>query len=159
MRRIERPRLAWKKVRGRLVPVHRKTWTEHGKRRERTITLDWKNDPRELDRLYWAAESGNHPSQQPAEPAMSWRALVVAWRSDPRVQKRLSAATKASYARTMESLLDKNAAKDVRKTTRQHVRAIHDKLAETPRKADHMVQVIRLLWNYARTKLDAARTR
>lgn len=154
MKRIDLPRLQWKRVRGKVVPVHRSTWTDNGQRRERTITLDWRGDPERLTMLYWQCESKRHPAQAPAEPAMSWRALVVAWRSDPRVQKRLSAATKASYARTMESLLDKNAAKDVRKTTRQHVRAIHDKLSETPRKADHMVQVIRLLWNYARTKLD-----
>jgi integrase len=54
----------------------------------------------------------------------------------------------------MEALLEKNADKDVRDTTRQDVRTIHDRFAGTPRKADHMLQVIRLLWNYGKDKLD-----
>ncbi|ARE38319.1 Phage related integrase [Rhodovulum sp. P5] len=153
-RRTEKPRLEWKTVRGKEVPRHRVTWTENGKRRERTITLDWKGDPAELDRLYWQCERGEHPAQKPKAPATSWHALVVAWRSDPRVQRKLSDSTKKSYRRTMGAILEKNADKDVRETTRKHVRDIHDKLAATPRKADHMVQVIRLLWNYGKDKLD-----
>lgn len=153
-RRPEKPRLEWKGVRGQVVPRHRVTFTEGGKRRERVITLDWKGDPAELDRLYWQCERGDHPQQKPNAPKMCWRALVVAWRDDPRIQRKLSGATKTSYRRTMDALLEKNADKDIRQTTRQHVRAIHDKLAATPRKADHMVQVIRLLWNFAKTKLD-----
>jgi len=54
----------------------------------------------------------------------------------------------------MDAILDKNGSKDVRETTRQAVRAIHDKYSATPRKANHMVQVIRLLWNYGKGKLD-----
>ncbi|MEL7104625.1 MAG: hypothetical protein AAGM21_01800 [Pseudomonadota bacterium] len=54
----------------------------------------------------------------------------------------------------MDELLSKNAEKDVRLTTRQHVRQIHNKLSGTPRKADHMLQVIRLLWNFGKSKLD-----
>lgn len=153
-RRPEKPRLEWKKVRGRDVPRHRVSWTEGGKRHERVITLDWKGDPAELDRLYWLAERGMHPAQRPKAPATSWRALIVAWRSDPRVQRKLSDGTKKSYRRQMEAILEKNGDKDVSLTTRAHVRAIHDKLADTPRKADHMIQVIRLLWNYAKNKLD-----
>lgn len=139
---------------GILTPRHRVTWTEGGKRRERVITLDWKGDPEELDRLYWACERGRHPKQKPPAPATSWNALIGAWRADPKIQKDLRASTKASYRRHMEILLEKNGEKDVRDTTRQHVRAIHQKLADTPRKADHMVQVISLLWNYAKNELD-----
>ena len=153
-RRPEKPRLEWKTIRGKEVPRHRVTWTEGGKRREKVITLDWKGDLEELDRLYWLCERGEHPAQKPAAPATSWLALVTAWRSDPRIQRKLSDGTKRSYRRTMDALLEKNADKDLRRTTRQHVRAIHDRLADTPRKADHMVQVIRLLWNYGKTKLD-----
>lgn len=150
----QKPRLEWKQVRGKRVPRYRLTWTEGGKRRERTITLDWKGDPAELDRLYWLAAAGNHPAQKPRAPAMCWRNLIVAWRTDPRVQGKLSDGTKASYRRTMDQILDRNGDRDVRQTTRQHVRAVHDKYAATPRKADHMVQVIRLLWNFAKDKLD-----
>lgn len=150
----QKPRLEWKMVRGRLVPRHRKVWTEGGARRERVITLDWKDDLQELDRLYWLCERGEHDGQKPKPPVESWQEAVMAWRRDPRVQRKLSASTKISYRRTMDVILEKNAAKAMGDTTRQHVRAIHDKLAVTPRKADHMVQVIRLLWNFARTKLD-----
>lgn len=54
----------------------------------------------------------------------------------------------------MEAILKKNADKAVRDTNRQDVRAIHSSLAETPRKADHWLQIISLLWNYAKKKLD-----
>lgn len=153
-RRPEKPRLEWKILRGEVVPRHRVTWTGNGKRREKVITLDWRGDLEELDRLYWLCERGEHPAQKPAAPATSWKALVTAWRSDPRIQKKLSDGTKRSYRRTMDALLAKNADKDVRRTTRQHVRDIHDALADTPRKADHMIQVIRLLWNFGKNKLD-----
>lgn len=153
-KRIEKPRLEWKNVRGRLVPRHRVSWSEGGKRRERIITLDWKSDPAELDRLYWQCERGEHPAQKPKAPPTSWKSLVVAWRSDPRIQRKLSDGTKLSYRRPMDAILEKNADKDVRLTTRAHVRAIHDRYAHVPRKADHMIQVIRLLWNYAKDKLD-----
>lgn len=153
-RKIGKPRLEWKDVNGRLVPRHRKVWTEGGKRRERVITLEWRDDPRELDRLYWLCERGEHPRQKPKAPQHSWQAVVVAWRKDQRVQRKLSASTKISYRRTMDAILAKNADRKVAETTRQHVRAIHDKLAATPRKADHMVQVIRLIWNYAKDQLD-----
>lgn len=141
-------------VRGQLTPRHRVTWTEGGKRRERVITLDWKGDLEELDRLYWACERGRHPAQKPPASATSRGALITAWRSDPRIQKGLKDSTKASYRRHMEILLGKNADKDLRRTTRQDVRAIHQKLSDKPRKADHMVQVISLLWNYAKDELD-----
>ena len=153
-RRIEKPNLEWKSVNGREVPRYRLTYTEGGKRREKTITLDWKGDPKELDRLYWLCRSGKHESQKAPAPKHNWKALVVAWRTDPRVQKKLSDSTKASYRRTMDAILEKNADKEVGQTTRQHIRAIHDKLSETPRKADHRLQVIRLLWNFAKDKLD-----
>jgi len=149
-----KPRLEWKKVRGNLVPRHRKVWTEGGKRREKVITLDWKSDPQELDRLYWLCERGLHEGQKPKAPAQSWQAAVIAWRKDPRIQRKLVDGTKVSYRRTMDIILEKNADKAVSETTRQHVRAIHDKLAATPRMADHMVQVIRLLWNYTKSELD-----
>lgn len=154
-RRPEKPRLEWKKIRGIEVPRHRTTWTgPDGKRNEKTIRLHWRGDEEELDRLYWLCERGQHPRQKPKAPEHSWQAAVIAWRKDQRIQRNLSDNTKISYRRTMDAILEKNADKAVAATTRQHVRAIHDKLAETPRKADHMLQMIRLLWNYAKDKLD-----
>jgi hypothetical protein len=153
-KRPDKAHLEWKKVRGVLTPRHRISWTENGKRRERVITLDWKGDPAELDRLYWLCERGEHVAQKPKAPIYCWRSLIVAWRSDLRKQRKLSDGTKTSYRRTMDAILEKNGDKDVRELTRARVRAIHDRYAETPRKADHMVQVISLLWNYGKTKLD-----
>lgn len=153
-RRIEKPNLEWKTVAGREVPRYRLTYTDGGKRREKTITLDWKGDPKELDRLYWLCRSGQHKSQKGPAPKHNWKALVVAWRTDPRIQKKLSAGTKSSYRYTMDAILDKNADKEVSQTTRQHVRDIHTKLSAKPRTADHRVQVIKLLWNYGKDQCD-----
>ena len=153
-RRPEKPNLEWKTINGTDVPRYRLTWTEGGKRREKTITLDWKGDFQELDRLYWQCRSGQHIKQKAPAPQYSWQALVIEWRKDPRIQKGLSASTKISYRRTMDALLENNAGKDVCDTTRQHVRAIHAQQSETPRKADHRLQVTRLLWNYGKDELD-----
>ena len=149
-RRIEFPNLEYKDGN----PRYRVTWTEGGKRRERTIALDWKGDLQELTRLYWLCRNGQHPRQKAPAPAHSWKALITAWRSDAALQKNLSASTKVSYRRTMDATLEKNADKDVKDTTRAHLKAIHNGLAETPRKADHRIQVISLLWNYALGELE-----
>ncbi|SDW65849.1 Phage integrase family protein [Celeribacter indicus] len=88
------------------------------------------------------------------EPRYSWNALVKAWRTDPRVQGKLSRGTKLFYRKTMDHILEKNGDKDVRRTTRAAVRAAHDKLSGTPRQADKYLQTIRRLWNYAKNDLD-----
>lgn len=153
--RIAKPRLTWKwnRSRGRWDPYHRISWMEGGKQRQRTVLLDWKGDAQELDRLYWSCEAGRHNKQKlPAK--YTWGELIIAWRKDPRVQNRLSASTKASYRRDMDRIMEKNREKDMRRTTRQAVRAAHDKLAATPRKADKYLQTVSLLWNYATDKLD-----
>ncbi|TMV14434.1 tyrosine-type recombinase/integrase [Arenibacterium halophilum] len=153
--RIAKPRLVWKYDRRKnvWVPYHRVSWREGDRQRQKTVKLDWKGDAALLDELYWRCQAGNHERQQlPAK--YTWRELVIAWRTDPRIQGRLADSTKVSYRRTMDAILMKNAAKDVRHTTRQGVRAIHDSLAETPRKADWYIQTISLLWNYAKNKRD-----
>ena len=154
--RIAKPRLAWKwnQRRGEWVPHHRTTWVENGKQRERTILLDWGGDPKELDRLFWECERGGHERQKPAPSKYTWGVLVEKWRSDPRVQSKLAASTKVSYRREMDFFLNKNHGKDVRRTTRAGVRAIHEKLADTHRKADKVLAVIKLLWNYGKFQLD-----
>lgn len=151
--RIEKPRLVWRWTRGKWVPRHRVTWTEGGKQRSREITLDWKGDSRELDRLYWEAQSGTHEAQR-AKERYSWRACIEAWRSDVSVQGRVAASTKTQYGRVMDVIMEKNGPKDMRKTTRQAVKAALAKLSDTPRKASRYAQVISLLWNYAAKELD-----
>lgn len=160
MRRPPKPRIVkphlkwvWRARPGTWAPLHRVTWLQDGKRRERTITLDWRGDARELDRLYWECEAGRH-ARQAAPARYTWGQLVTAWRGDPRVQRGLAYSTKRSYARPMERLLEKNAGKDVRKATRQTVRQLHDAMAGTPREADRLLQTISLLWNYGKRQLD-----
>lgn len=150
--RITKRRLTWK-WEGQWTPYHRTTWTDGGKRRERAVKLKWEGDPQKLDDLYWACEAGQHERQQTPDK-YTWRELIEAWRADPRVQRKLSESTKRSYRREMDAVMEKNGGKDVRKTTRAGMRAAHDKLAETPRKADWRVQIVRRLWNYAKTDLD-----
>lgn len=152
--RITKPRLSWMKNRkGIWEPYHRVTWTEGGKRRQKHVKLDWQGDPAELDRLYWLAQTGGHDRQQ--KPAKyTWRKLIETWRTDPRVQSRLAPSTKASYRKTMDQILEKNEAKDVRKTTRQGLRKKHDELSATPRQADKYLTTVSLLWNFGKNKLD-----
>lgn len=153
--RIEKPRLVWKWS-ARLQawePYHRVTWTEGSRRRQKAILLKWEGDAQTLDALYWQCEAGRHERQKP-EVKHTWGDLIRAWRSDPRIQGRLSAGTKKSYSRDMEEILIKNANKAVRNTGKQNLRSIHAKMAGKPRKADKRLQVISLLWNYAKDKLD-----
>ena len=151
--RIVKPRLKWRFQRGAWVPYHRTTWTAGGKRKERLVKLQWNGNAETLDALYWACEAGQHERQKvPAQ--YTWGQLVEAWREDPRVQGKLAEGTKKSYRREMDAHLAKNADKDVRKTTRQGVRKVHDFLSDKPRKADWRLQIISLLWSYAKLKLD-----
>lgn len=153
--RIVRANLVWKWTPHRKAwePYHVKGYTEAGKRKQASVFLDWQGDPQRLDELYWQARAGRH-ERQVKPPEYSWRQAVIEWRSDPRVQGRIADGTRKSYRREMDALLEKNADKDMRRTTRQGVRAVHTSLADTPRKADWRVQVISLLWNYACKKLD-----
>lgn len=137
------------------APTYRHRWTDAtGKRRKKSITLAFDGDFQALDAEWWRARAGQHPAQQPKPPARTWEELVIAWRSDPRVQKHLADSTKRQYRSDMELLLAKNAAKPVKGMTRQGLRAIHDALRDTPRKADRLIGVMRMLWNYGRNELD-----
>lgn len=153
--RITKPNLVWRwDARNTLwVPYFRVTWTEGGKQREKNVKLHWLGDAERLDALYWQCKAGKHEKQvRPTQ--YSWKNLIIAWRSDPRIQMKLSDGTKRSYRRDMDAIMEKNAEKDVRKTTRQAVRTAHSNLSETPRKADKYLQTISLLWNYGVDKLD-----
>ncbi|WP_108258992.1 hypothetical protein [Mangrovicoccus ximenensis] len=160
VKRIERKHLVWRTRRlsdGTVIeyPTHLVTWWEGGKQKRRQITLKWGNDPAELDRLYWLAETGTHPQQVRGDIARrTWGDLVKLWQADPREQKRLSAGTLRSYQREMGYILAKNADKPVAALTRADLRAVHSALSETPRKADWRVQMVSKLWNYAKRKKD-----
>ncbi len=150
--RITKPRLVWRWTRGKWVPRHRVTWTEAGKQRSKEITLDWKGDPKELDRLYWLAQGGKHEAQRTRE-RYSWRACIEAWRVDPQSAK-LALSTRKQYRRVMDVIMEKNGDKDMRRTTRQAVKAALAKWSDMPRKASRYAQTISLLWNFAARELD-----
>ena len=151
--RIVKPRLVWRLIGGNWTPFHRVTWTEGAKRKAREIKLDWKGDPRELDRLYWLAQAGQHKRQE--KPARyTWKDCIIAWRKDLTIQRGLATSTKSSYRPPMDAIMEKNGAKDMRQTRREHVRAALGKLADTPKKASRYAQTISLLWNYAQKELD-----
>lgn len=105
---------------------------------------------REFDSAYWAVLNED---QQPKPSRTSWGALIKAYRASPKF-KRLKASTQQDYDLYFNRILDKNRAKDVRKTTRAGVRAFHEAYADTPAAADRLVAVIRMLLTYARVELE-----
>jgi len=153
--KIIKPHLkwVWKGDQRGWRPFHRTTWDEDGKRREKAIQLDWKGDPQELDRLYWACEAGRH-SNQVVRQRHTWRECIEAWRANPRIQMNLAAGTKKSYRPPMEAILSKNGEMSLGNTRKAHLRAAHLKLADTPKKADRMLQTVSLLWNFAVDELE-----
>ncbi|NVK57302.1 MAG: tyrosine-type recombinase/integrase [Alteromonadaceae bacterium] len=148
MRRQRKPYVTEKK--GRLY--YRLRWTDGETRRERFIPLPGDEDSPEFDRTYWAIRSGTHEAVT-AAPRTSWKHLIASYRKT-RAFTGLAAGTRRKYEAVMIQLEEKNGDRDIRKVTRQHVRAIHEKYSETPRKADHYLQVIRLLLNFAKNELD-----
>jgi len=154
--KVHRERLKWLWPRNgtEWVPYHRVTWSDSsGKRKERAIRLNWDGDLQKLDEEYWAAESGRHRTQQ--KPSKyTWAACIREWRSDARIQMKLSAGTKKSYNREFEKILEKNADKPVSSTTRSAIRKKHNSMSATPRAADWMLQAVSILWNYAKEKRE-----
>ncbi|SDF36690.1 hypothetical protein [Sulfitobacter delicatus] len=123
------------------------------RQKERAIKLNWCGDARKLDDEYWAAEAGRHRCELKA-PEHTWANCIKEWRSDAKIQKRLSPGTKRSYNREFEKILDKNADKSMSATTRQAMRKKHIAMSETPRAADWMLQSVSILWNFAKDQLD-----
>ncbi len=150
----ERLKWVWPRNGTEWIPYHRITWTDSsGKRKERAIRLNWNGDEKKLDDEYWAAESGRHEKQiKPAK--RTWAICVKEWRSDAKIQKNLTPSTKKSYNREFEKILEKNADKPMSETTRARIRKKHNAMSETPRAADWMLQVVSILWNFAKNELD-----
>ncbi|MFT5799632.1 MAG: integrase [Candidatus Azotimanducaceae bacterium] len=160
MKRPPKPRITkthlkwvWKGAARGWRPFHRVTWLEDRTRKEKAIQLDWKGDAQELDRLYWACEAGRH-SNQVTVSKYTWRECIEAWRADQQIQRKLASSTKKSYRPPMESILLKNGGKALKATSRQNLRAAHQSLSDTPKKADRLLQTVSLLWNFAALELD-----
>ena len=153
--RIRKRRLNWKYNQSKNIydPYYRVTYFCDGKKISKEIKLDWEGDEQLLDRLYWECASGTNAKQQ-TKSNHTWAAIIAAWRADIREQSRLSDGTIKSYNRIMELILVKNADKQVKHLTRKDLRAIHESLASTPRKADWVIQIVSKLWNYAKSKQE-----
>lgn len=130
---------------------YRITWSEGGRQRSRYVPLPGNPDTAEFAQAYWALRSGQ-VSAAP-KPRQTWAELITAYRAS-RSWLKLSDGTRKSYTRVMERILEKNADKPVRDLTRQRLRELQAKQAATPRAADHTVQGIKLLVNWARKHLD-----
>ncbi|SES21808.1 Phage integrase family protein [Tranquillimonas rosea] len=154
--KIKRERLKWVWPRNGSgwVPYHRVTWTDSsGKRKERSIKLDWQGDLEKLDTEYWAAEAGRHPAQR--KPIKhTWGECIREWQGDAKKQMNLSSGTKKSYSREFNKILEKNAEKRMSSTSKAAIRKKHNAMSATPRAADWMLQVVSILWNYANDTLD-----
>ncbi len=153
MTRARKPYTCRKKIRGRWRNFYRITWQENGKTRERYIQLPDNEDSPEYDRAYWSIRSGTNDALQPKKPKHTWRELATCYKSSPKFLK-LAPSTRARYAKFIDAILEKNADKDVTKVTRAQIRAAHEKLSDTPRKADWYVQVVSLLMNFAELELE-----
>ena len=153
MRKPNLPYLARKMIRGKERWFYRTTWGEKGKRRERMIEIKAAPNTSEFIAEYWAIRSGQSPKIARSASKTSWAILIKEYKSSPRYRK-LSEGTKKPYNRWMERILEKNADKDIRDMTRAHVRAAHQKWANKPREADHFIQTIRMLFNFAKKQLD-----
>lgn len=148
MKNTRKPYVTEKK--GRIY--YRLTWTENGKRRERYLPLPGDEDSEEFDREYWSIRSGKS-SQLKTIVRTSWEQLARHYRASHAYRK-LKPGTRRKYDQVIEQLREKNGDKDIRHVSRAQIRAIHEKYAVTPRKADHYLQVIRLLLNFARLELE-----
>lgn len=152
MRKTRLPYVTVKAVNGKRRVYFRKTWTEDGKRRERFIPLPHDEGSEDFHREYWAIRSGT--SEALKTPAReTWRDLITSYKGSPKYRK-LAPRTQRSYSDVMETILAKNADKPVRSLTRPKLREIHAVMHETPRKADMLVQMVSILFNFGRTQLD-----
>lgn len=144
MRRELKPNVC-EKPKGSGRYYYRMTWRDsEGKRKERYIPLPPFGTP-EHDVEYWKARSGKSTVRT---IKTSWDALATSYFASNKFLK-LKPASKKTYRRYISQLLEKNGPRDVLATRRSHVLAIHEKYADTPRKADHLVQAIAVLFRRA----------
>lgn len=123
---------------------YRLTHGSGANRKEQYIRLPPPGTP-EHDQRYWEIRSGKY---KPEAKKTTWGNLAKLYFGSPAYQSK-KPRTRADYRKYIEDLLQKNAAKDVCATRRSDVVGIHEKLSETPRKADHYLAVIKILLNFA----------
>lgn len=148
MTRVKKPFVSYRHGK----PYYRITWTESGKRKEKFIPLPEPEDSAEFDRAYWSIRSGKSDVFK-AIVTKSWKNLIASYRKS-RAYRKLKLGTRKKYDAVISQILEKNGELDIQKVTRAQIRAIHERYSDSPRKADHYLQVIRLLLNYAIKELD-----
>lgn len=130
---------------------YRLTWTVNGKRKERYIPLPADPGSREFSEAYWKIRSGKAEVDRPSR--YTWADLVKHYKLS-RKFKALKPGSKKFYEQVLTPLVEKNGKKDPTAVSRAEIRAIHEKYADTPRKADSNLQVMSILFNFARHELD-----
>ena len=153
MKKPDWPFLAAKKIRGRVRYFYRITWQDGTTRRERYIEIKADLDTPEFAAEYWAIRSGTSPQLERPAAKTTWRVLIREYKASPRYKK-LAQGTVKEYNRWFDRIIEKNGDIDIRDMTRADVRAIHQSLSDTPRKADWFIQVVRMLFNFAKDHLD-----
>ena len=130
---------------------YRLTWTVNGKRKERYIPLPADPGSQEFAQAYWKIRSGKTTIDRPAR--YTWADLIRHYKLS-RKWRELKPGTMQSYERVISALVEKNGKKDPTAVSRAEIRAIHEKYADTPRKADSYLQIMSILFNFARHELD-----
>lgn len=135
----------------------------NGKRRiyyyHRASGIRLPDDPRSPEFAVAYAKLNAPPLAQPAAPnPETFAALITAYKASPEFLQ-LSELTRKSYAQHMNTLSVGNTSKggrfkgwgalQVKAVERKHVLTLRDLFASTPRTANYMVQVLRLLLTFA----------
>lgn len=143
---MRKPYLCRKKIRGK------ERWFVRRYHNGRESYVEIKAEPGtpQFDAEYWDIIQARH-KKTPSRT--SWGNLIKEYRASPQF-KRLKPQTKQRYELNFSRILDKNADKDIRATSRQAIRAFHAAYSETPAQADKLVIIFRLLLNFARVELE-----
>lgn len=96
-------------------------------------------------------ETGAKPDKKPRAVTLpgSLKALFAAFKLSPEYASKITVATRLHYDRSFAPLIEKYGDLPVASLPRAWVLARRDELAATPRKADHLVAMIRRLMNWA----------
>ncbi|WP_237062513.1 tyrosine-type recombinase/integrase [Loktanella sp. M215] len=145
MKKESKPNTVTKHRNGRAYHYYRQAVMEDGQRKERYIPINAEPGTHEYDRIYWAIRSGKHAAPKPKR---NWAALIQSYKASRRFRQ-LADGTKRKYLPVLDEFGIKNGHKDVTATRRGHIVAIHEKYADTPRKADWYVQISSILFRHA----------
>lgn len=139
MVKVELPYLAIYRVRGKEFAYYRRGGKRVRIRGELGSDL-WRAEYERIHAGFGAPELPNLSDARPGTFAGLWRAYLLSHDF-----KRLARGTQAGYRRLIEPLVDDFGDLPVATLQTKHVRGWRDEMAETPRKANGMVTVLRIL--------------